>query len=76
MVIPQAGPCAGQRRDHQCPLGERVLPHAGMALSAARSVEQIAAEATGTMTGTVRLAATPTVCQGLVEGHPLPSGSH
>ncbi len=47
-----------------------------MALSAARSVEQIAAEATGTMTGTVRLAATPTVCQGLVEGHPLPSGSH
>ncbi|MFD5396036.1 LysR family transcriptional regulator [Streptomyces sp. NPDC127097] len=49
-------------------LGERVLPHARMALSAARSVAQIAAEATGTMTGTLRLAATPTVCQGLVPG--------
>ncbi|MGW1378321.1 LysR family transcriptional regulator [Streptomyces sp. NPDC002446] len=49
-------------------LGEQVLPHARIALSAARSVEQIAAEANGTMTGTVRLAATPTVCQGLVPG--------
>ncbi|MGW7576460.1 LysR family transcriptional regulator [Streptomyces sp. NPDC054765] len=49
-------------------LGERVLPHARIALSAARSVEQIAAEATATMSGTVRLAATPTVCQGLVPG--------
>ncbi|MGW3007800.1 LysR family transcriptional regulator [Streptomyces sp. NPDC001219] len=49
-------------------LGERVLPHARLALSAVRSVEQLAAEATGTMTGTVRLAATPTVCQGLVPG--------
>ncbi|AZS75328.1 transcriptional regulator [Streptomyces lydicus] len=49
-------------------LGERVLPHARMALSAVRSVEEIAADATGTMTGTVRLAATPTVCQGLVPG--------
>ncbi|MFG2092138.1 LysR family transcriptional regulator [Streptomyces sp. NPDC048612] len=49
-------------------LGERVLPHARLALSAVRSVEQLAAEAAGTMTGTVRLAATPTVCQGLVPG--------
>ncbi|MFF4955322.1 LysR family transcriptional regulator [Streptomyces chattanoogensis] len=49
-------------------LGERVLPHARIALSAARSVEQIAADAAGAMTGTVRLAATPTVCQGLVPG--------
>ncbi|MGY5127075.1 LysR family transcriptional regulator [Streptomyces nigrescens] len=49
-------------------LGEQVLPHARMALSAVRSVEQLAAEATGTMTGTVRLASTPTVCQGLVPG--------
>ncbi|GGY01533.1 LysR family transcriptional regulator [Streptomyces hiroshimensis] len=49
-------------------LGERVLPHARLALSAARSVEHIAAEAAGAMTGTVRLAATPTVCQGLVPG--------
>ncbi|MGA5563581.1 LysR family transcriptional regulator [Streptomyces platensis] len=49
-------------------LGERILPHARMALSAVRSVEEIAADATGTMTGTVRLAATPTVCQGLVPG--------
>ncbi|WP_407286076.1 LysR family transcriptional regulator [Streptomyces sp. BP-8] len=49
-------------------LGGRVLPHARIALSAARSVEQIAADATETMTGTVRLASTPTVCQGLVPG--------
>ncbi|MFE0189982.1 LysR family transcriptional regulator [Streptomyces sp. NPDC058989] len=49
-------------------LGERVLPHARIALSAARSVEQIAADADETMTGTVRLASTPTVCQGLVPG--------
>ncbi|MET9414325.1 LysR family transcriptional regulator [Streptomyces klenkii] len=49
-------------------LGESVLPHARVALSAARSVEQIAAEATGTLTGIVRLAATPTVCQGMVPG--------
>ncbi|MGW7486659.1 LysR family transcriptional regulator [Streptomyces sp. NPDC054786] len=49
-------------------LGERVLPHARIALSAARSVERIAVDATETMTGTVRLAATPTVCQGLIPG--------
>ncbi|WP_336048198.1 LysR family transcriptional regulator [Streptomyces sp. CA2R101] len=49
-------------------LGERILPHARVALSAARSVERIAAEATDTLKGTVRLAATPTVCQGLVPG--------
>ncbi|MGW2598751.1 LysR family transcriptional regulator [Streptomyces klenkii] len=49
-------------------LGERVLPHARVALSAARSVEQIAAEATGALTGIVRLAATPTVCQGMIPG--------
>ncbi|MEV8022111.1 LysR substrate-binding domain-containing protein [Streptomyces sp. NPDC086554] len=49
-------------------LGERVLPHARGALSAARSVERIAADASRTLTGTVRLAATPTVCQGLVPG--------
>lgn len=49
-------------------LGERILPHARVALSAARSVERIAAEATDTMKGTVRLAATPTVCQGLIPG--------
>ncbi|MFJ9083948.1 MULTISPECIES: LysR family transcriptional regulator [unclassified Streptomyces] len=47
-------------------LGEQVLPHARTALAAARSVEQIAAEAAESMAGTVRLAATPTVCQGLV----------
>ncbi|MFE5869096.1 LysR family transcriptional regulator [Streptomyces roseifaciens] len=49
-------------------LGEQVLPHARVAVSAARSVERIAAEAAGAMTGTVRLAATPTVCQGLIPG--------
>ncbi|MFI8878963.1 LysR family transcriptional regulator [Streptomyces sp. NPDC055243] len=47
-------------------LGERILPHARTALSAARSVEEIAADAAETMTGTVRLACTPTICQGLV----------
>ncbi|MEW2576769.1 LysR family transcriptional regulator [Streptomyces syringium] len=47
-------------------LGERVLPHARIALSATRSVEQIAADATETMAGTVSLAVTPTVGQGLV----------
>ncbi|MEU8837266.1 LysR family transcriptional regulator [Streptomyces sp900116325] len=47
-------------------LGERLLPHARIALSAIRSVEEIAADATATMIGTVRLAATPTVCQGLI----------
>lgn len=49
-------------------LGERIVPHARGALSAARSVERIAADASRTLTGTVRLAATPTVCQGLVPG--------
>ncbi|MEV0324543.1 LysR family transcriptional regulator [Streptomyces sp. NPDC050658] len=49
-------------------LGERVLPHARGALSAARSVERIAAESAAALTGTVRLAATPTVRQGLVPG--------
>ncbi|MYX05327.1 LysR family transcriptional regulator [Streptomyces sp. SID8375] len=49
-------------------LGAKVLPHARMALSAVRSVEQLAADAGGTMTGTVRLASTPTVCQGLLPG--------
>lgn len=47
-------------------LGERIVPHARTALSAVRAVEEIAAEAVGAMTGTVRLACTPTVCQGLV----------
>ncbi|MFC9616866.1 LysR family transcriptional regulator [Streptomyces sp. NPDC056938] len=46
-------------------LGERVVAHARTAVAAARSVEQLAADA-ATMTGTVRLAATPTVSQGLV----------
>ncbi|MGB8945573.1 MAG: LysR family transcriptional regulator [Streptomyces sp.] len=47
-------------------LGERILPHARAALSAARSVEEVAAEAAGALTGTVRLACTPTVCRGLL----------
>ncbi|MFF1378001.1 LysR family transcriptional regulator [Streptomyces sp. NPDC058308] len=49
-------------------LGERILPHARGALSAVRSVEEIAAHSDPAMTGTVRLAATPTVCQGLLPG--------
>jgi DNA-binding transcriptional LysR family regulator len=47
-------------------LGERVLPYARTALTAVRSLEEVAAEAAGAMTGTVRLASTPTVSQGLV----------
>ncbi|MFG2892774.1 LysR family transcriptional regulator [Streptomyces sp. NPDC048248] len=47
-------------------LGERILPHARVAVSAARSVERVAADATAKMSGTVLLAATPTVSQGLV----------
>ncbi|WAL98073.1 LysR family transcriptional regulator [Streptomyces sp. Je 1-369] len=49
-------------------LGERVLPYARGALSAVRGVEEVAADVAGTLTGTVRLAATPTVCQGLLPG--------
>ncbi|MEU7582991.1 LysR family transcriptional regulator [Streptomyces sp. NPDC041068] len=49
-------------------LGERVLPYARGALAAVRSVEELAADAERTMSGTVRLASTPTVCQGLVPG--------
>ncbi|MEV5976901.1 LysR family transcriptional regulator [Streptomyces sp. NPDC052114] len=47
-------------------LGERVLPYARDALSAVRGVEAVAADAAGSGTGTVRLAATPTVRRGLV----------
>ncbi|MGV9879141.1 LysR family transcriptional regulator [Streptomyces sp. NPDC003006] len=49
-------------------LGERLLPYARTALSAVRSLEEVAADAAGAMTGTVRLASTPTVCRGLVPG--------
>ncbi|MFF3640675.1 LysR family transcriptional regulator [Streptomyces sp. NPDC002564] len=49
-------------------LGERVLPYARSALAAVDAVREIAADGADTMTGTVRLAATPTVCQGLVPG--------
>ncbi|MEV0258468.1 LysR substrate-binding domain-containing protein [Streptomyces sp. NPDC050732] len=48
-------------------LGERVLPHARTALSAVGAVAELAADA-GAVTGTVRLASTPTVCQGLLPG--------
>ncbi|MCF3121469.1 LysR family transcriptional regulator [Streptomyces arenae] len=47
-------------------LGEQVLPHARSALAAVRSVRELAADDARTMTGTVCLASTPTVCQGLV----------
>ncbi|QQC91574.1 LysR family transcriptional regulator [Streptomyces alfalfae] len=49
-------------------LGERLVPYARTALSAVRSLEAVAAEAAGALAGTVRLAATPTVCRGLVPG--------
>ncbi|MER5968457.1 LysR substrate-binding domain-containing protein [Streptomyces sp. NPDC002055] len=49
-------------------LGERVLPHARVALSAVRDVARVAADAAGELTGTVRLAVTPSVGRGLMPG--------
>lgn len=46
--------------------GARILAHARAALGAATAIEALAAEHSGTASGTVRLAAPPTVCQGLL----------
>ncbi|MFJ8435387.1 LysR family transcriptional regulator [Kitasatospora sp. NPDC094019] len=48
------------------PLGERVLPHARTAVASATAVGSIAEHHRGGLTGTVRLAAPTTVCQGLL----------
>ncbi|MET9402632.1 LysR substrate-binding domain-containing protein [Kitasatospora sp. NPDC002965] len=50
------------------PLGERILPHARTAVASAAAVRTIAARHSGGLTGTVRLAAPTTVCQGLLPG--------
>ncbi|WP_327682283.1 LysR family transcriptional regulator [Kitasatospora sp. NBC_00458] len=50
------------------PLGERILPHARTAVASAAAVHAIAAHHSGGLTGTVRLAAPTTVCQGLLPG--------
>ncbi|MFE6864956.1 LysR family transcriptional regulator [Kitasatospora sp. NPDC057692] len=50
------------------PLGERILPHARTAVASAAAVRTIAADHSGGLTGTVRLAAPTTVCQGLLPG--------
>ncbi|MFF2354347.1 LysR substrate-binding domain-containing protein [Kitasatospora sp. NPDC058115] len=50
------------------PLGERILPHARTAVASAAAVRTIAAHHSGGLTGTVRLAAPTTVCQGLLPG--------
>lgn len=50
------------------PLGARIAPPARAAVVAAASVERIAREEAATVAGTVLLAATPTVCRGLVPG--------
>ncbi|KAA2264302.1 LysR family transcriptional regulator [Solihabitans fulvus] len=46
--------------------GERVLAHARSAVAAAAAIRDIADEQAGLPTGTVRLAAPPTVCQSLL----------
>jgi DNA-binding transcriptional LysR family regulator len=46
--------------------GEQILPHAFAALAAAAAICDLAAERDGLPTGTVRLAAPSTVCQGLL----------
>ncbi|MFB8241846.1 LysR family transcriptional regulator [Kitasatospora purpeofusca] len=48
------------------PLGERILPHARTAVASASAVRSIAEHHSGGLTGTVRLAAPTTVCQGLL----------
>ncbi|WP_328954331.1 LysR family transcriptional regulator [Kitasatospora purpeofusca] len=48
------------------PLGERILPHARTAVASAAAVRSIAEHHSGGLTGTVRLAAPTTVCQGLL----------
>ncbi|MEU6234234.1 LysR substrate-binding domain-containing protein [Kitasatospora sp. NPDC047058] len=48
------------------PLGEQVLPHARTAVASAAAVRSIATRHSGGLTGTVRLAAPTTVCQGLL----------
>ncbi|MEV0188019.1 LysR substrate-binding domain-containing protein [Kitasatospora purpeofusca] len=48
------------------PLGERILPHARTAVASAAAVRSIAEQHSGGLTGTVRLAAPTTVCQGLL----------
>ncbi|MFJ2774851.1 LysR family transcriptional regulator [Streptomyces sp. NPDC087300] len=47
-------------------LGDIVLPHARAAVAAADAVSDAAARYDATAGGTVRIAATPTVCQGLL----------
>jgi len=48
------------------PLGQRLLPHARAALASVDAIAQEVAAFHGQRGGTVRLAATPTVCQGLL----------
>lgn len=49
-------------------IGQRIVPHARLALAAVRSLEQAAARAAAALTGTVRLATTPSVSKGLLPG--------
>ncbi|WP_158888290.1 LysR family transcriptional regulator [Amycolatopsis anabasis] len=46
--------------------GSRMLEHARNAVAAAAAIADLALEETGKPTGTIRLAAPPTVCQGLL----------
>ncbi|MFJ8621350.1 LysR family transcriptional regulator [Kitasatospora sp. NPDC093550] len=50
------------------PLGREVLPHARTAVTSVAAVRTVATRHTGGLTGTVRLAAPTTVCQGLLPG--------
>ncbi|QUH00992.1 LysR family transcriptional regulator [Saccharopolyspora erythraea] len=55
-----------QGRPRPTAFGERILCHARTAVSAADSIAELAARRDGLPTGTLRLAAPPTVCQGLL----------
>ncbi|HEU0164261.1 MAG TPA: LysR family transcriptional regulator [Thermomicrobiales bacterium] len=48
------------------PLGEKILPHARAALASVEAVQATVREHLGLTAGLVRLAAAPTVCQGLM----------
>jgi len=60
IVIERARPWA------PTPLGERLLPFARAAIESVAALEAVAGDATAQWSGEVRIAAAPTVCQGLL----------
>ncbi|GAA5057780.1 DNA-binding transcriptional LysR family regulator [Thermocatellispora tengchongensis] len=53
-------------RPRPTPFGEEVLPHARAAVAAASAIRAVAERRDGLPSGTVRLGAPPSVCQGLI----------